>query len=64
MSRTWQLAALLGAILVAIVMLLMGEFQQEVTETAPTDAPNASRARAGRAAQRNRRHQHTITPNG
>ncbi|MDZ7872197.1 MAG: hypothetical protein U5N27_02850 [Rhizobium sp.] len=39
MSRTWQLAALLGAILVAIVMLLMAEFQQEVTETAPADAP-------------------------
>ncbi|MBC2774643.1 hypothetical protein H6M51_17395 [Rhizobium sp. AQ_MP] len=39
MARTWQLAALLGAILVAIVMLLAAQFQQEVTDTAPETAP-------------------------
>lgn len=39
MSKKWQLAALLGAIAAAVVMLLLAEFQQEVTETAPVAAP-------------------------
>lgn len=37
MSKKWQLAALVGAI--AMVMVLAAEFQQEVADTAPVDAP-------------------------
>lgn len=39
MSRKWQFAALLGAVAVAGAMLFAAEFQRNVTETAPVDAP-------------------------
>ncbi|MFN3507721.1 MAG: hypothetical protein ACK4ZU_09595 [Allorhizobium sp.] len=39
MKKTWQVAALLGAVAVVAVMLLAAEFQREVTSTAPVDAP-------------------------
>lgn len=39
MSKKWQLAALLGALLIAGAMLLAAEFQQEVADTAPVAAP-------------------------
>jgi hypothetical protein len=39
MSKKWQLAALVGAVAVAMVMILAAEFQQEAADTAPVDAP-------------------------
>jgi hypothetical protein len=39
MSKKWQLAALVGAVAIAMVMVLAAEFQQEVADTAPVDAP-------------------------
>lgn len=39
MSKTWQLAALLCAVAVALVMVFAAEFQQDVTESAPATAP-------------------------
>jgi hypothetical protein len=39
MSKSWQLAALLGAISVVLVMVFAAEFLQSATDTAPVTAP-------------------------
>lgn len=38
MNRKWQLAAILAALAIALVMVFAAELLQDNTQTAPTDA--------------------------